>query len=74
MGLYDLALQALENYKTKKELPPRFKKDCAFSYRLNDQLQSLADEVQEDIDNLQRQLDEIEAFEEAWDKQPKATQ
>lgn len=68
MGTYDKALQALESYKSKKVLPKKFDKFTGEGVLLSNQLDALSDELQNDIDEAQRQLEEISEFESAWDK------
>lgn len=67
--IYNKAIQALENYRNKKILPPKFNKLTGEGSELHDQIQAIGDELQSEIDEAQRMLDEIENFEKAWDAQ-----
>lgn len=66
MGLYDAALAALEKYQMEKVLPEKFDKDNPEHATLNQQIQAYGDELQEDIDEAQRLLDQLEEFERVW--------
>ena len=65
---YAKALFAIEVWKRTKVLPPKFNGADNASVVLNDQLHAYGDELQSDVDEAQARLDELAAFEEAWDK------
>lgn len=65
---YDKALLALEIFKDTGVLPAKFDPKEETLVTLAGQLDALAAEYQDDIDNAQQQLEEIEKFERAWNK------
>lgn len=62
MSIYEKALMALELFQSTKKVPE------TFDGELLEQLDRLGDEYQSEIDEAQRNLDEIEKFMEALER------
>ena len=65
--VYDKILEALEQYQKDKTINlSRYDKNNLIHQVTYDQMQAYAEELQDDIDEAQRKLDELLDFEGAW--------